>query len=146
MSGMQLETCWAFSERWNNKFCCKVASCWLFLVRLNVFYRNRTSGSFVLDSLVWNCNYVKTLVSIEHMHAMFWLNSILFVPLMWIFIYNKVWYVQMNAADVQCTVLPVCLLCISWLETVANSGLFCWWDHFFFFNGCNYLAGWRVSR
>jgi hypothetical protein len=27
-----LETCWAFIERWNNKFCYKVASCWLFLL------------------------------------------------------------------------------------------------------------------
>ena len=35
MSGMPLETCWAFSERWNNKFYYKVASCWLFL--LNMF-------------------------------------------------------------------------------------------------------------
>ena len=32
MSGMPLETCWAFSERWNNKFYYKVASCWLFLL------------------------------------------------------------------------------------------------------------------
>jgi len=32
MSGMPLETCWAFSERWNNKFYYKVASCWLFLM------------------------------------------------------------------------------------------------------------------
>jgi len=31
-SGMPLETCWAFNERWNNKFCYKVASCWLFLL------------------------------------------------------------------------------------------------------------------
>jgi len=33
MSGMPLETCWAVNERWNNKFCYKVASCWLFLLR-----------------------------------------------------------------------------------------------------------------
>ena len=32
MSGMPLETCWAFNERWNNKFYCKIASCWLFLL------------------------------------------------------------------------------------------------------------------
>jgi len=32
MSGMPLETCWAFNERWNNKFCYNVASCWLFLL------------------------------------------------------------------------------------------------------------------
>jgi len=30
MRGVPLETCWAFNERWNNKFCYKVASCWLF--------------------------------------------------------------------------------------------------------------------
>ena len=32
MSGMQIETCWAFNERWNNKFYYNVASCWLFLL------------------------------------------------------------------------------------------------------------------
>ena len=32
MSGMPLETCWAVNERWNNTFCYKVASCWLFLL------------------------------------------------------------------------------------------------------------------
>jgi len=34
MSGVPLETCWAFNERWNDKFCCKVASCWLFLLNI----------------------------------------------------------------------------------------------------------------
>jgi len=32
MSGIPLETFWAFNELWNNKFCYKVASCWLFLL------------------------------------------------------------------------------------------------------------------
>jgi hypothetical protein len=32
MSGVSLETCWAFNERWNNKFYYKVASDWLFLL------------------------------------------------------------------------------------------------------------------
>jgi hypothetical protein len=32
MSGVLLETCWAFNERWNNKFYYKVASSWLFLL------------------------------------------------------------------------------------------------------------------
>jgi len=32
MSGIPLETCSAFNERWNNKFCYKAASCWLFLL------------------------------------------------------------------------------------------------------------------
>ena len=37
MSGMPLETYWAFNERWNNKFCYKVAFCWLFLLRQQSF-------------------------------------------------------------------------------------------------------------
>jgi hypothetical protein len=32
MSGMPLETCWAFNKLWNNKSHYKVASCWLFLL------------------------------------------------------------------------------------------------------------------
>jgi hypothetical protein len=32
MSGMPLEKCWAFNERWNNKFYYNVASFWLFLL------------------------------------------------------------------------------------------------------------------
>jgi len=30
MSGVPLETCWAFSKLWNNKFYYKAASCWYF--------------------------------------------------------------------------------------------------------------------
>jgi hypothetical protein len=37
MSGIPLETCWAFNERWNNKFYYKVASCWLFLLSQHSF-------------------------------------------------------------------------------------------------------------
>ena len=36
MSGMSLETCRAFNERWNNIFYYKVASCWLFLLNHNI--------------------------------------------------------------------------------------------------------------
>jgi hypothetical protein len=32
MSGMPLETCWAFRKSWNNKFYYKVASRWLYLL------------------------------------------------------------------------------------------------------------------
>jgi hypothetical protein len=39
MSGVPLETCWAFNERWNNKFCYKVASCWLFLLKFTISYQ-----------------------------------------------------------------------------------------------------------
>jgi hypothetical protein len=30
MSGVSLETFWAFKKHWNNKFYYMVASCWLF--------------------------------------------------------------------------------------------------------------------
>jgi hypothetical protein len=47
MSDMPLETCWAFNERWNNKFYYKVASCWLFLLNhtaihgcMNIKFKN----------------------------------------------------------------------------------------------------------
>jgi len=30
MSGVPLETCWAFNKLWNNKFYYKAASCWCF--------------------------------------------------------------------------------------------------------------------
>ena len=32
ISGMPLETCWAFNKLWNNKFYYNVISCWLFLL------------------------------------------------------------------------------------------------------------------
>jgi len=32
VSGVPLETCWVFKKLWNNKFCYKDASCWLFLL------------------------------------------------------------------------------------------------------------------
>jgi len=38
MSGIPLETCWDCNERWNNKFCYKVASCWLFLLKHKTLY------------------------------------------------------------------------------------------------------------
>ena len=50
MSGVPLETCWAFNERWNNKFCYKVASCWLFL--LNNYYHLLLAG---VNRQTWSC-------------------------------------------------------------------------------------------
>ena len=41
MRGVLLETCWAFNERWNNKFCYKVASCWLFLLNHTTMHGSR---------------------------------------------------------------------------------------------------------
>jgi hypothetical protein len=36
MSDVPLETCWAFSKRWNNKFYYKAASCWYFHKAFNI--------------------------------------------------------------------------------------------------------------
>jgi hypothetical protein len=38
MSGVPLETCRAFNERWINKLYYKVASCWLFLLSHVIFF------------------------------------------------------------------------------------------------------------
>jgi hypothetical protein len=49
MSGMPLETCWAFNKLWNDKFYCKVASCWLFiLIPKKKLY-------WTLDCWRWGC-------------------------------------------------------------------------------------------
>jgi hypothetical protein len=75
MSGVPLETCWAFNEWWNNKFCYKVAYCWLFLLNHTTMHRsiNIKKNTTVLISpqfkyspillLMWMGGYVwKTLV------------------------------------------------------------------------------------
>jgi hypothetical protein len=41
--------CWAFNEQWNNKFYYKVASCWLFILRLYSFLASPKYGN--LNSL-----------------------------------------------------------------------------------------------
>jgi hypothetical protein len=51
-SGVSLETCWAFNERWNNKFYYKVASFGLFLLshgRSNAVFLPPLSGLFKLQ-------------------------------------------------------------------------------------------------
>ena len=48
MSGMPLETCWAFNERWINKFYYKFASWWLFLLSIDG----------MLEVSVFNCNQI----------------------------------------------------------------------------------------
>ena len=45
MSGVPLETCWAFNERWNNKFYYKVASCWLFPLNHIMYLLQRINKS-----------------------------------------------------------------------------------------------------
>jgi len=40
MSGIPLKTCCPVNERWNNKFCYKVAPCWLFLLSHNTMHES----------------------------------------------------------------------------------------------------------
>ena len=67
MSDLPLETCWAFNERWNNKFCYKVASCWLFLLNvLTAIKRYVTTAlpkrsSLPLISKAWYCTDLPNL-------------------------------------------------------------------------------------
>ena len=68
MSGMQLETCWAFNKRWNTKLYYKVASCWLFLlihttihgsmnIKLKIFYVYRQVITYFISvNSVLTCN------------------------------------------------------------------------------------------
>ena len=48
MSGVALETCWAFNKLWNNEFYYNVVSCWLFLLTYTVlsFCRSLWCSSF----------------------------------------------------------------------------------------------------
>ena len=59
MSSMPLETRWAFNERWNNKFCYKVAPCWLFLPSHTTMHGSmniRFIRNFSFTQLLHSCN------------------------------------------------------------------------------------------
>jgi hypothetical protein len=66
MSGVPPETCSAFNERWNNKFCYKVATCWLFLLihttmqgSMNIKFTNHVTLHFVNEIFMeLNCGLV----------------------------------------------------------------------------------------
>jgi len=67
MSGMPLETCWAFNERWINKFYYKAASCWLFLLShvelcVNAAHRDSTD-TYGLTQSVRYCWSIWTTIS-----------------------------------------------------------------------------------
>jgi len=69
MSGMPLETCWAFKERWNNKFYYKVASCWLCLLSHTTMHGSmniKSSSGVVLDNfnLLWTRQLASTFNSL----------------------------------------------------------------------------------
>jgi len=69
MSGMLLETCWAFNERWNNNFCYKVASCWLFLPsQLDQFrHTSERKASMVYNTDNENEKMLKFFFSVGHL-------------------------------------------------------------------------------
>jgi hypothetical protein len=61
MSGVPLKTCSAFNERWNNKFCYKVASCWLFLLRIfSIIFI--PFSLFPYTWLEWGCHFTNMRV------------------------------------------------------------------------------------
>jgi hypothetical protein len=65
MSGVPLETCWAFNDRWNNKFYYKVASCWLFLLThgsINIKFQN------IIYKTILN-SHAQLCVSIQKLHV-----------------------------------------------------------------------------
>jgi hypothetical protein len=47
MNGVPLETCWAFNERWNNKFYYKVTSYWLFLLSHTAMHGSMSIKLFI---------------------------------------------------------------------------------------------------
>jgi len=61
MSGVPLETCWAFSKLWNNKFYYKVASCWLFLLSHTAMH-----GSMNIKKKI---NYYQCVCEVQTKHS-----------------------------------------------------------------------------
>ena len=71
MSGMPLETFWAFNERWNNKFYYKVASCWLFLLSQN----RECLQVIMVERTLSVCTVIRTLLTWNYVicvHACLW--------------------------------------------------------------------------
>ena len=62
MSGMPLEICWPFNERWNSKFYYKVASCWLFLLIHTAVHGSmnikKRSIIFIFEIMTINVMYI----------------------------------------------------------------------------------------
>ena len=54
MSGIPLETYWAFNERWNNKFCYKVAS-WVFLLNHTTMHGSMNIKKYTPEYLWVDC-------------------------------------------------------------------------------------------
>jgi hypothetical protein len=63
MSGVPLETCWAFNERWNNKFHYRVVSCLLFLRSEICCWSDARNGAWFLNK--WPTCWIFCLPKIE---------------------------------------------------------------------------------
>ena len=59
MSGVPLETRWAFNKRWNNKFYCKFASCWLFLLIHTTMHGSMNIKSARIDLCMFIPDFIK---------------------------------------------------------------------------------------
>jgi hypothetical protein len=60
MSDMPFETCWAFNERWNNKFYYKIASRWLFLLSHTAMHGSMNI-KFILFFWLWRCDPTRVM-------------------------------------------------------------------------------------
>jgi len=96
MSGMPLETCWAFNERWNNKIYYKVASCWSFLLSHTMMHGSMTikfaEGSLHIRSSSLAASVQTVVISLHVFLSLScpfllgigcWLSYSYIVPLWW---------------------------------------------------------------
>jgi hypothetical protein len=65
MSGLFLEKCWAFNERWNNKFYYKVAYCWLFPLSHTTMHGFMNIKPIVTKQLPSSCSNSGGKVNVE---------------------------------------------------------------------------------
>jgi len=69
MSGVPLETCWAFNKLWNNKFYYKAASCWYFYW---VIYDARIHEYRNQSGIIYFTMYLKTENNLIEQSVIFW--------------------------------------------------------------------------
>jgi hypothetical protein len=86
MSGMPLETCWAFNEQWNNKFYYKVASCWLFLQSHTTMHGSRNIKKKYIYIYIYIEFFVNKVSTGE-------ISQSYRLRLIWMLIHWKSWYI-----------------------------------------------------
>jgi hypothetical protein len=69
MSGVPLETCWAFSKFWNNKLYYKVTSCWLFLP-IHTTMHESMNIKFPVDNQLDAQIFYNTFIYINALHVL----------------------------------------------------------------------------